>query len=425
MVHRFYVHLTVVIFAATVLAACGSAPAGRSEFPGYVGEYWISSWTASAQETSTNQSSPARPGLISSFEDQTIRMIAHVSAGGSAARVELSNTFGDRIVKVGEARIALHEEDSSISAGTDHALTFAGNPSVLIPVGATIVSDPVEMSVPAMGHLAVSLYFPEATGPPTRHSVGLHPAYIAAGNHTGQVGFEADRVTNGLYFLSAVDVRADEDAGTIVAFGDSITDGVGSSQNADHDWPSLLASRLQEAGIKDLAVTNEGISGNRVLRDGAGPNALSRFDRDVLSIPGARYLIVMEGINDIGQGLREGANPANAVTAEDLIAAHTQLVERAHEHGIKAIGATLTPYNGAGYYSPAGEEIRLAFNQWIRTAGVYDAVLDFEKAVRDPADPSRIRSDFTRDNLHPNDAGYEAMVASIDLRVFDVRQLPH
>ena len=217
-----------------------------------------------------------------------------------------------------------------------------------------------------------------------------------------------------------MDVTAPADTGLIVAFGDSITDGATSTVDADRSWPSMLAQRLlANPATANLAIVNQGISGNRVLRDGTATNALARFDRDVISQPGVKWVMMMEGINDIGQGSRAGAPPENAVTADDLIQGMKQLVDRAHIHGIKAIGCTLTPYQGAAYYSDKGEEIRTAYNQWIRTGGAFDAVVDFDKATQDPANPKQIRPTYNiMDHLHPNDAGYKAMAEAVDLSIF-------
>lgn len=282
-----------------------------------------------------------------------------------------------------------------------------------------MVTDAVDLNVPAVGDLVVSVFFPEDTGPPTMHATGLHTTYISpAGDFTGAATFEAESTRSSWYFLSSVDVLAPADAGLIVAFGDSITDGATSTNDTNADWPSGLARRLHEAG-SNLAVVNQGISGNRVLGDGAGLSVLARFEQDVLSQPGVKYLIFMEAINDIGGAARPGGTP---VTAEEIIAIYKQMTERAHLHGIKVIAATLTPFEGAGYYSETGEEIREAVNQWIRTNGMVDAVIDFDRVTRDPANSRRLRSDFTiRDYLHPNDAGYKAMADSIDLSIFDLQ----
>ncbi len=278
----------------------------------------------------------------------------------------------------------------------------------------------MSLAVPKLSDLAITVFFPADTGPFTMHSTGLHTTYIMAGDVTGVAVLGEVPTTRSWYFLSSVDVAAPADAGLIVAFGDSITDGATSTVDTDRSWPSMLAQRLlANPATANLAIVNQGISGNRVLREGTATNALARFDRDVISQPGVKWVMLMEGINDIGQGTREGAPPENAVTADDLIQGMKQLVDRAHMHGIKAIGCTLTPYAGAGYYSEKGEEIRTAYNRWIRTGGAFDAVADFDKATQDPSNAKQIRPDYNiMDHLHPNDAGYKAMADSVDLSIF-------
>jgi lysophospholipase L1-like esterase len=347
-------------------------------------------------------------------------MVVRTSIGGQRARIEVANTFGATRLKIGSAHIALRDHDSAVVPSSDRALTFSGMSTAIIPVGASLLSDPVDLAVPAVGDLVVSIYLPEASGLPTQHATGLHTTYISSeGDFTAKTDFTPARTTSSWYFLSGVQVLAPADTGLIVAFGDSITDGATSTVDANASWPSRLAQRLHDAGVTNLAVVNEGIGGNRLLIDGAGVNALARFDRDVLGQPGIKYLVLMEGINDIGGATRPGGLQ---VTAEDIIAIHKQMIARAHMRGIKVIGATLTPYEGAGYYSESGEAIRTAVNQWIRTTDMLDGVADFELAERDPANPKKFRPGFNiRDNLHPNDAGYKAMAESIDLSMFGVK----
>lgn len=347
-------------------------------------------------------------------------MIVHMSIGGRRVRVQLSNAFGTTALHVGAAHIALHDRDSAIVSGSDRPLTFSGKPSFTIPPAAEALSDPVDLDVPSLSDLVISLYIPQAT-PPTVHLTGLHTTYISQpGDFAGAASIADAKTVQLWYWISAVDVDAPPSAGLIVAFGDSITDGATSTPDTDRSWPSQLAQRLATDQVTaNLAIVNEGISGNRLLNDGAGVAALARFDRDVLSQPGVKWLIVLEGINDIGIGGRPGAEPPDAVTADDLIAAHKQIIERAHMHGIKVIGGTLTPYVGAAYATDQGEEMREAINQWIRTSHAYDAVIDFDAAVQDPANPIQIRPAYNiRDHLHPNDDGYKAMAAAVDLSIF-------
>jgi len=364
---------------------------------------------------------PAGPPPFRSANNQTIRMVVNTSIGGPSVRVELSNTFGADRLKIGSAHVALRDHDSAIVAASDRPLTFSGLTSVSIPAGASMISDPVNLAAPAVGDLVVSIYIPGDSGPVTQHATGLHTTYISSeGDFTGAPDFTPARTTASWYFLTGVQVLAPADTGLIVTFGDSITDGATSTTDANASWPSVLAKRLQSAGVTNLAVVNEGISGNRVLRDGAGPSVLARFERDVLTQPGIKYLVFMEAINDIGQASRPGTPP---VTTEEIIAVYKQMIERAHMRGIKVIGATLTPYEGASYYSEPGEAIRAAVNQWIRTSSALDGFIDFDKATQDPQHPGQLLPAFNiRDHLHPNDAGYKAMAESIDLSLFGVKK---
>ena len=390
-------------------------------------EHWVATWATAERVAPQVVSSivgqpftfPMQAQL--GFNNQTIRMIAPVSIGGRRVRVQLSNAFGTTPLKLGAVHVALRAKDSMIATGSDRALTFSGQPSFTIPPGASVLSDPVDLDVPPLGELAVSVYVPEAVGPPTIHTAALHTTYVSkSGDATAQPSIEDGITTQSWYWLSSVQVLAPADASAIVAFGDSITDGARSTPEADRSWPSRLARRL--AANRDtarIAIVNQGIGGNRILRDNTGVNALARFDEDVLSPAGVKWLIVLEGINDIGQGARANALPENAVTAEELIAADRQMIERAHLRGIKVMGATLTPYGGAAYSSEKGEAIRDAVNTWIRTGGAFDAVVDFEAATRDPKNPKQFRPEFdSGDHLHPSDAGYQAMADAIDLAVF-------
>jgi lysophospholipase L1-like esterase len=353
-------------------------------------------------------------------------MIVHTSIGGRRARVTLTNAHGAMPLKIGAAHIAVRSKESEIVAGTDRTLMFNGKPAVTIPQGAQMISEPVDLQIPQLGDLAISIYVSGEVGQVTTHQTGLHTTYIASGDATARPVLNDATTTRSYVFLSAVDVMAPADTGAIVAFGDSITDGATSTNDANASWPSALAARLLTAsGAPKFAVLNQGISGNRLLADGAGVNALARFDRDVLGMAGVKWLMLLEGINDIGvtTSTRGNAPPPTPVTADDLIGAMKQIIERAHAHGIKVIGCTLTPYEGAGYYSEKGEEVRQAVNRWIRTAGAFDAVVDFDKATQDSANPKTFKASFNNgDRLHPNDAGYKAMADAIDLKVFNAKK---
>jgi lysophospholipase L1-like esterase len=388
-------------------------------------EHWVTSWTAAPQAPRVG-GPPNAAAAPTVFNDQTIRMIVRTSLGGRRARVVLTNAYGNVPLKVGAAHVAIRSKDSAIAAGSDRALMFNGKPSVTIPQGAQMVSDSVDLNIPQLTDLAVSVYISGDSGQLTTHATGLHTTYIAKGNAAAESMLNDAATTRSYYFLAAIDVMAPADAGAIVAFGDSITDGATSSNDANRSWPSMLAARmLTTPGAPKLAVLNQGISGNRLLADGAGVSALARFDRDVLSMSGVKWIMLMEGINDIGvtTTTRGNAPPQNAVTADDLIAAMKQMIERAHSHGIKVIGCTLTPYEGAAYYSEKGEEVRQAVNRWIRTGGAFDAVVDFDKATQDSSNPKTFLAAFNdTDHLHPNDAGYKAMADAVDLKIFSSKK---
>jgi lysophospholipase L1-like esterase len=347
-------------------------------------------------------------------------MIVRTSIGGRGVRVQLSNAFGNPALSIGAAHVALRHKDAAIVPASDRILTFAGRASFIIPPGALVVSDPVDLDVPKLADLAISLYLPEDTGPPTVHPLGLHTTYIANGDATADATLNPSTTTTAYFWVSGVDVLAPSSASAIVAFGDSITDGFGTTANKDQAWPTLLASRLaSNKSTAMLSVLNLGVSGNRVLRDVAGTNALARFDRDVLARPGVHWMIVLEGINDITFSAIPGIPPGQAVTAEDLIWGYRQMIERAHMHGIKVAGATIMPVEGVATYTDNGESVRQAVNQWIRTSGAFDAVIDFDALTRDPSNPKRLRSEFDAgDHVHPNDAGNQAMADVINLSTF-------
>lgn len=392
-------------------------------------QHWVATWAAAPQQPVVL--APPPPGSnsqgpvfqeLKSFHDQTVRMVVHFSLGGRRIRVRLSNAHGRGPLMVGAAHVALHGQGSAIVAGSDRTLLFNGKGMVMIPVGAQMISDAVDLDVPALGDLAVSIFVPGDSGPPTLHAVGLQTTYISAPGRdlTGQASMEGATTAEYWCWLSGVDVLAPTDAAAIVAFGDSITDGATSTANTNRSWPSILAQRLQaNRATRDIAVVNTAISGNRLLHDFVGTSALARFERDVLSEPGVKWVTLLEGINDIGFSNLPNASPGDAVTAEDVIGALRQIVERAHVHGIKVLGGTLTPYAGAAYYDQKGEASREAVNQWIRTSGTFDALVDFDAVVRDPKSPKQIRAEFNiSDHLHPNDAGYKAMADAIDLAIF-------
>jgi lysophospholipase L1-like esterase len=374
---------------------------------------------ASGQPTAIEQRAFAAQRAIGArgLNNQTVRMIVRTSIGGSRARVKLTNAFESEPVTVGAAHIAILSKDSEIASGSDRPLTFDGKPGCTIGPGMVILSDPVDLKIPKLGDVAVSLYFPGETGPPTAHN-GLHSTYVSKeGDFSGQSSIPDATTTQSYYWLAGIDVLAAPDASLVVALGDSITESFRSTPDTNRSWPALLSARFaSNRATANLAVANMGIGGNRMLRDGTGASALARFDRDVLSQSGVKWLIVLEGINDIGRG---ATNAAEAVSAEELIGAYKQIIEQAHTFGIKVIGGTLPPYEGANYARESGEAIREAVNNWIRTSGAYDGVIDFEAATRDRDNPRRLRPEFDPgDHLHPNDAGYQAMADAVDLSLF-------
>jgi lysophospholipase L1-like esterase len=355
--------------------------------------------------------------LPATFANQTVRMIAPTSLGGSRVRVELSNMLNAQPVEIGAARIAIHKGRGAIVEATDRPLTFGGSSSLTIPPGVLAISDPVDLEIAPLSDLAISLYFPRDTGPPTNHPLGLHTAYISDGDVTASAVLPNPKNMTAYVWLSSVDVVAAADAFTVVALGDSITDGYSTTLDADLAWPSLLAKRLNADKTLHVAVVNQGISGNQVLRDGAGLSALARFDRDVLTRPGVKWVILLEGINDIN--IRGRTDAPTALTSDELIWGYRQIIARAHAHGIKVIGATIMPEEGVPTASERGEQIRQTVNRWIRANGNFDAVVDFDMTVRDPQRPSRLKQQFDPgDHIHPNDAGNQAMADAFDLRVF-------
>jgi len=371
-------------------------------------ERWVATWGAAMQQPAAN----------GSFGNQTLRMFVRTSIAGRRVRVQLSNTFGTAPVTLGPVHIALHDKGSAITQGSDRAVLFSGKPTVKIVPGSLVVSDAVNLDMPALSDLAISVYVPEGTASATRQNTALRTNYVASGDVTGAAELPTASTSQIWSWISSVEVMAPANAGAIVVLGASSTAGTTSTPNTNRSWPSVLAERLQSnAATKNLSVINAGIAGNRVLGDTptAGISALARFDRDILGQAGVRWLMLFEGTNDVG-GL---ARDPKSMTADDLIDAYKQMIERAHAHGIKVIGCTLNPFQGMAYYTDQSEAVRLAVNNWIMTSGAFDASLDFDAITRDPANPKQLRPTFNNgDHLHPNDAGYKAMAESIDLSIF-------
>jgi lysophospholipase L1-like esterase len=377
-------------------------------------EKWVGTWASSPLLDVHAQPSEAV------LTGATLREVVHVSIGGDTVRVRFSNLYGTDPLVIGAAEIAQTLKGSDIVAGTGKALTFHGTPSVSIPPGALAVSDPIPFKFAPLSDLTVSFYLPSPSGPVTEHQLGVATSYHAPGNVVSSATLDAPTTLTSWEYLNGIDTLAPANAAAIITLGDSITDGAKSTPDTNQRWPDELARRLQaDSKYRNLAVLNEGISGNKLLRDGAGPNALARFDRDVIAQNGAKYLLILEGINDIG---RLHDYPDSGLTAADLISALNQMIVRAHAHGIAVIGCTLTPYHGAGYYTDNGEVIRKAVNDWIRNGGAFDGVVDLEAAVRDPKQPDTfLPADDPGDHLHPNDAGYKAMGDAIDLKLFNLK----
>jgi lysophospholipase L1-like esterase len=392
---------------------------------------WIATWAASPQSAAPN---PKQPLL--NIDDQTVRERLRVSIGGTQICIRLSNEYGSSPLLIGATTVASPTDPASVTPSSIQAVTFGGKNSVIIPAGAPVLSDPVAFPVTSGVEISISLYFPKRVTTPTLHALALKKAVITQhGDHTREEKIEAGATSESSILVSAVVVPAQPSQHLVVAFGDSITDGDGSTVEVDHNWPSDLIRRLGKTpeGSK-VAVVNEGIAGNRLLSDcfmvsvGCfGVSALARFDRDALALPGVTHIVLLEGINDIGfPGAKLGdgylADPSDVRTSEDLIFAYRQLISRAHAHGVKLIGATITPFEGVdvpGYYSESKEAVRQTVNKWIRSSGAFDGVIDFDAVLRNPHHPSRLLPRFaSEDRLHPNDAGYQAMADAIDLALF-------
>ncbi|GAA2417241.1 SGNH/GDSL hydrolase family protein [Streptomyces glaucosporus] len=418
---------------ATTTATAVSGKDGKDGKDGHGrGRTWVGTWST------TPTAVPASD--TTAFENQTIRQTVRTSIGGDRVRVRLSNEFGEQPLVIGEARIARRAGGSGarIDTRTDRPLTFGGRTSVTVPAGAPAVSDPVELTVPAGSDLVISIHLPERTPGSTVHAFAFQHNYVASGNVTRAAEVTPTATVDRWYFLTGVSVAADgrsPRSAAVVAFGDSITDGSDTDVNANHRWPDFLARRLRDArGPHPLGVLNQGISGNRLLHDpnppegsGAdayaayfGQSALRRFDRDVAAQPGAEHVVVLLGVNDLGHPVAGTAPTSEKVTARDVIAAHRQLIARAHERGLKIYGGTILPFKGDtfGFHTEENEAARQAVNRWIRTSGEYDGVIDFDRALRDPSDPQRLLPRYdSGDHLHPSDAGAKAMADAVPLHL--------
>lgn len=383
---------------------------------------WVATWSAPPHAPLGTEG----PFAAASYDNVTISQILRVSEGGEKIRVRFSNRYGPGPLAIGAARIVRLDDSGKEIAGSSRNLSFGGDPGAVIPRGSPFATDTVALSVPSLSRLKVEFYLPKPTGPCTCHLTGVDELAVSPpGNFVGQP-FTPVSKAQFRAFLSVIEVDSRNAKGTIVAFGDSITDGVGSTAGANTRWPDILANRLQAAG-KHWAVANSAISGNRILSPGMGESALARFDEDVLSLPNVKYMIVFEGVNDIGNRFgRRGPNQPNfpgldqpEITVEQMIAGYKQLIERAHDKGIKVIGSPIGPYKGAGYWTEEGEAARQKINDWIVKGGAFDGVVRLDTAFADPADPLQMREGYHMgDHLHGTDAGLKAVGESIDLKLF-------
>jgi lysophospholipase L1-like esterase len=409
---RFLLLVALFIFGSCISAT--AQPASKQAD-------WVASWGASQQI-------PEPQNVLSpeDLTDATLRQVFHLSVGGRALRVHFSNAFGTEPLHIISAHIArpLSPSSSAIDPLSDRPLTFAGNAEATIPPGAELISDPEEYAVSPLSDLDVTIYLKSPPARETGHPGSRATSYYLHGNLSGAATLTEPKHVDHWYQVSEIDVSAGPGSASIVALGDSITDGHGATTNGNDRWTDVLAARLQASpATRNIGVSNQGIGGNHLLSDGLGPNVLARFDRDVLAPTGARLVIVFEGVNDLGGLARDGEVSAEQHRAlvERVIGAYRQITDRAHAHGLRVIGATITPYVGSNYYHPGplSEADRQAVNRWIRSPGNFDAVIDFDRVVGDPEHPDRLLPAYDcGDHLHPSPAGYKAMGDAIPLNLF-------
>jgi lysophospholipase L1-like esterase len=390
---------------------------------------WIGTWSTSPQAF--------MPGSLETFRNQSIRLIVHTSAGGGQVRIRLSNAFGDGPLRIGSAHVARRTSGADIDPASDRALTFTGKSLATISAGSELLSDPVEMNVPAQSDLAITLFFPNETPATTSHFLALQTNYVspATGDSNADAKFPIGKTIESWPFLTAVEVTSSARAFSIVVFGDSTVDGDGSTSDANRRWPDVLATKLQTGGKKEAGILNQGIIGNRLLNgspqqagsefgNALGESGLIRFKRDALAQAGVKYVIVRIGINDIGFP-GSFAPKLEQVSAEELIEAYRRLIAQARKSNLRIIGSTMSPFEDAtpapGYYTAEKEVLRQQVNAWIRDSGEFDAVIDCDLILRDPNHPSRLNRNYdSGDHLHPNDVGYAATVEAIPLSLFEI-----
>lgn len=397
-----------------VLAAALALPVGMARAAVTAPDNWFATW-------GTAPAGPPAAANILSFSNQTLRLVVRTSAGGNAVRVRLTNEMGSTPLRIGAASVGLRSSGGNLVAGSERDLSFCGRPTAVIPMGAALLSDPVDLAVPAFSDVAVSIYLPDNVQATTTHDVAMTNNYLSStGNYASTPALPVQAWVNNWPFLSEVDVAGP--GATLIALGDSITDGVHSTINTNHRWPDFVAQRLQlerPAGSLPVGVVNRGISGNSLLTEYptaliSGHAALGRFDRDVLATAGARWLAVLIGINDIIY-----SSSSSPLAPADLEAGYLQLIARAHLRGMTVLGATMTPFEGQANYTPAHETLRSQANDWIRNSGAFDAVADFDLALRDPSRPTRINPSYdSGDHLHPNDAGYQLLASAVPMSFF-------
>jgi lysophospholipase L1-like esterase len=409
--------LLVIFVIVAAFPAAGFCQAGQSA-PQQV---WIATWGASQQIPEPQNVLPQ-----AALRDATVRQIFHLSVGGAELRIHVSNAFGTEALHFSSVHVArpISSNSSEIDPSSDKSLSFAGMPDVTVPPGAEFVSDSIVYPVAPLSNLAVTFHLDDPPARETGHPGSRATSYYVHGDSVAAPILSDAAKIDHWYQISQIDARSGPRAALLVALGDSITDGHGATINGNDRWTDVLASRLQQSpATSDIGVSNQGIGGNHLLIDGLGPSALARFDRDVLAPSGVRWLIVFEGANDLGGLTRTGEVPPVEHTGlvQRVIAAYQQIILRAHAHGIKVFGATITPYMGSDYYHPGplNEQDRLTVNDWIRGAGHFDAVIDFDAVVRDPHHPDRLLPAYDcGDHLHPSPAGYRAMGEAIPLSLF-------
>ncbi len=383
---------------------------------------WVASWGASQQIPE-----PQNALSADDLTDATVRQVFHLSAGGSALRVHLSNAFGTEALHISSVHIGrpVSPATSGIDPASDRPLSFAGSPEAVIPPGAEVVSDSLDYAVTPLSDLAITFHLQSPPARETGHPGSRATSYYVHGDQVSAAALHEPKQVDHWYQVSEIDVQASAGAAAVVVLGDSITDGHGATTNGNDRWTDVLASRLQGSAIsRNIGVSNQGIGGNHLLTDGLGPNALARFDRDVLAPTGVRWVIVFEGVNDLGGLARDGEVSAaqHVALVHRVIAAYQQIIVRAHAHGLRVFGATITPYVGSSYYHPGplSEADRQAVNRWIRANGNFDAVIDFDSIVRDPQRPEQLLPAYDcGDHLHPSPAGYKAMGNAIPLSLFE------